>query len=74
MRVDTVSSRAFHAAQDRHSTQMVNDKFPARTIYGFEIVDGCQRRLFSARIAVNRKFTPNRINEIFCEFSPNLLQ
>jgi hypothetical protein len=74
MTADTVSSQAFRAARDRHSTQMVNDRFPARTIYGFEIVDGRRHRRFPARIAVNRKFTPNRINEIFCKFSPNLLQ
>jgi hypothetical protein len=32
-------SRGFNLSCDAHSTRMVNDRFPARSIYGFEMVD-----------------------------------
>src|SRR5436190_2239899 len=36
---NSVYSRGFNLSRDAHSTQMVNDRFPARSIYGFEMVD-----------------------------------
>ncbi|KRR10117.1 hypothetical protein CQ12_27960 [Bradyrhizobium jicamae] len=67
----TASSQGFRASRELHSTRMVNDRFPAPRFYGFEMVDALLVHIF---IAINRKFTPNRIFQIFCEFSPNLLQ
>jgi hypothetical protein len=37
--VNTARSPGFRAPGTAHSTQMVNDRFPARSIYGFEMVD-----------------------------------
>jgi hypothetical protein len=48
---------------------MVNIGFPAPSWYGFEMVDapgGCHS---NAKIAINRKFTPNQISRIFGGFS-----
>jgi hypothetical protein len=53
-----------------HSTRMVNARFPARSIYGFEMVDGRTAPGLRVRAAINRKFTPNRMIAIFGEFSP----
>jgi hypothetical protein len=53
---------------------MVNDRFPARLIYGFEMVDAPPTAGFAASSIINRKFTPNRIFVVFCKFSPNLVQ
>jgi hypothetical protein len=52
-----------------HSARMVNGGFPERRGYGFGMVDAPKRCIFVAKIAINRKFTPNRINRIFREFS-----
>jgi hypothetical protein len=71
---DTVSALWFHTPRGLHSTRMVNDRFPARPIYGFEMVDVPLATDFAAFSTINRKFTPNRIFEIFCKFSPNLVQ
>jgi hypothetical protein len=46
---------------------MVNAGFPARRAYGFERVDAGR----VANAAVNRKFTPNQISGIVCEFPSN---
>jgi hypothetical protein len=35
----TASSREFRALRELHLAQMVNDRFPARQSYGFEMVD-----------------------------------
>jgi hypothetical protein len=53
---------------------MVNDRFRAASIYGFEMVDARAARTFHAIVAINRKFTPNRIIAVFDEFSPTLPQ
>jgi hypothetical protein len=53
---------------------MVNDRFRAASIYGFEMVDALMARTFRAMVVINRKFTPNRIITIFSEFSPTLPQ
>jgi hypothetical protein len=53
--------------------RMVNDRFPARSIYGFEMVDAPPAHFF-VFAAINRKFTPNRIIAIFSEFSADLPQ
>ncbi|MCA6116209.1 hypothetical protein J6524_15085 [Bradyrhizobium sp. WSM 1738] len=52
----------------------MNEEFPARTIYGFEMVDALPMPAFHALSVINRKFTPNRIFEILGKFSPNLVQ
>jgi hypothetical protein len=53
---------------------MVNDRFPARSNYGFEMVDARAARTFRAALVVNRKFTPNRIVAVFRKFSAILPQ
>jgi len=53
---------------------MVNDRFRAASIYGFEMVDARAARTFRAMVVINRKFTPNRITVIFGEFSAALPQ
>jgi hypothetical protein len=53
---------------------MVNDRFRAASIYGFEMVDARMAQLLRAMVAINLKFTPNRIIAIFSEFSPILPQ
>jgi hypothetical protein len=53
---------------------MVNDRFRAASIYGFEMVDARAARTFRAMVVINRKFTPNRIIAIFGEFSATLPQ
>jgi hypothetical protein len=53
---------------------MVNDRFPARSIYGFEMVDTPGGPPISGVSAINRKFTPNRTIRVFSEFSPILSQ
>jgi hypothetical protein len=60
--------------RDAHSTRMVNARFPARSIYGFEMVDGRTAPTLRAMVAINRKFTPNRMIAIFSEFSATLPQ
>jgi hypothetical protein len=54
-----------------HSIRMVNDGFPCRRAYGFEMVDAPHPSLRPAKARINRKFTPNQISRIFCSFSPN---
>ena len=71
---NTVHSREFHVPHNVHSTRMVNDRFRAASIYGFEIVDARAARNFRAIVVINRKFTPNRIIAIFSEFSATLPQ
>jgi len=53
---------------------MVNDRFRAASVYGFEMVDARAARNFRAMVAINRKFTPNRIIRNFSEFSADLPQ
>jgi hypothetical protein len=53
---------------------MVNDRFRAASIYGFEMVDARAARTLRAIVGINRKFTPNRIIAIFSEFSATLPQ
>jgi hypothetical protein len=53
---------------------MVNDRFRAGSIYGFEMVDARAARILRAIVVINLKFTPNRIIAIFSEFSATLLQ
>jgi hypothetical protein len=36
---NTAYSRGFNVSCDAHSTRMVNDRFPAQSIYSFEMVD-----------------------------------
>jgi hypothetical protein len=54
-----------------HSIRMVNDGFPGRRAYGFEMVDAPGASLQRAKARINRKFTPNQISRIFRNFSPN---
>jgi hypothetical protein len=49
--------------------QMVNDGFPERTGYGFEMVDARGASALLRRAGINRKFTPNPIARIFRKFS-----
>jgi len=37
---NSVQSPGFNVSRDAHSARMVNDRFPPRSIYGFEMVDG----------------------------------
>jgi hypothetical protein len=53
---------------------MVNDRFRAASIYGFEMVDARAARILRAIVVINRKFTPNRFIAIFSEFSATLPQ
>jgi hypothetical protein len=53
---------------------MVNGGFPPPSIYGFEMVDTPGLARGWPFTAINRKFTPNRINRIFSDFSPTLPQ
>jgi hypothetical protein len=53
---------------------MVNDRFRAASIYGFEMVDARAARTFRAIVVINRKFTPNRIIPVFGKFSAILPQ
>jgi hypothetical protein len=48
---------------------MVNEGFPAQLQYGFEMVDTARAGHSSPKNGINRKFTPNQIIRIFCEFS-----
>jgi hypothetical protein len=48
--------------------RMVNARFPARALYGFEMVDAAADRVFSPQTGVNRKFTPNQIIRVFRKF------
>jgi hypothetical protein len=48
---------------------MVNAGFPARSRYGFEMVDAARNAILPPEAGVNRKFTPNQIIRIFGEFS-----
>jgi hypothetical protein len=49
---------------------MVNERFPERIRYGFEMVDAPVAAISLVKSAINRKFTPNRIIRIFRKFSP----
>jgi hypothetical protein len=49
---------------------MVNVRFPERVGYGFEMVDAADVSVPLREAVINRKFTPNLINRIFCKFSP----
>jgi hypothetical protein len=69
-----VHSPTFHASLNAHSARMVNDRFRAASIYGFEMVDARAARTLRAMVVINRKFTPNRIIAIFSEFSATLPQ
>jgi hypothetical protein len=50
---------------------MVNDGFPHRRAYGFEMVDAPGASRQSAKARINRKFTPNQISRILRQFSAN---
>jgi hypothetical protein len=54
-----------------HSIRMVNDGFPHRRAYGFEMVDAPGASLQPAKARINRKFTPNQISRILRRFSAN---
>jgi hypothetical protein len=69
-----VVSPGFHPFHGPHSARMVNDRFPAHSIYGFEMVDASIAPTFSCSPGVNRIFTPNRIIRNFGEFSADLAQ
>jgi hypothetical protein len=69
-----VHSRAFHGSRDAHSARMVNDRFKAASIYGFEMVDARAAPYLPAIVVINRKFTPNRIIPVFTKFSATLPQ
>jgi hypothetical protein len=49
--------------------RMVNVGFPAPSRYGFEMVATPDAPFATAACGINRKFTPNQIDRIFCEFS-----
>jgi hypothetical protein len=49
--------------------QMVNDGFPERDGYGFEMVDVRGASVLLRKTGINRKFTPNPITRIFRKFS-----
>ena len=49
--------------------QMVNGRFPAPALYGFEIVDAAVKAIVLQKAVINRKFTPNSINRSFRKFS-----
>jgi len=66
----TVSWRGFARREKVHSVQMVNVRFPERVGYGFEMVDAADVSVPLREAVINRKFTPNRMNRIFCKFSP----
>ena len=68
-RPKTVSSRGFADVAAAHSMQMVNVGFPEPAGYGFEMVDAPLHPVHCGKFVINRKFTPNRINRIFREFS-----
>jgi hypothetical protein len=53
---------------------MVNDRFRAASIYGFEMVDARAARTLRAIVVINRKYTPNRIIPVFGNFSATLPQ
>ena len=44
---NTVHSRGFRSVRDPHLTRMVNDRFPAGLIYGFEMVDAADGSTFA---------------------------
>src|ERR1700712_1672388 len=44
---NTVHWRGFNPFHGAHSTRMVNDRFPGRSIYGFESVDAPITAIFS---------------------------
>jgi hypothetical protein len=48
---------------------MVNERFPERARYGFEMVDARRGSDFTVKPGINRKFTPNQINPAFRKFS-----
>jgi hypothetical protein len=50
-----VHRRGFDAPRDAHSTRMVNDRFRAASIYGFEMVDARARTNFHAIVAHQSK-------------------
>jgi hypothetical protein len=52
---NTVHRRGFDAPRDAHSTRMVNDRFRATSIYGFEMVDARARTNFHAIVAHQSK-------------------
>jgi hypothetical protein len=47
--------RGFDAPHDAHSARMVNDRFRAASIYGFEMVDTRARPDFHAMVAHQSK-------------------
>jgi hypothetical protein len=53
---------------------MVNDRFRAASIYGFEMVDAPAGDCFGVVALINRKFTPNPIIAAFNKFSATLPQ
>jgi hypothetical protein len=49
--------------------RMVNDGFPDRARYGFEMVDAPGAPVLLRNSPINRKFTPNRIIRLLGKFS-----
>jgi hypothetical protein len=67
---NTVHSRGFNGARASHLMRMVNDRFPAQSIYGFEMVDapgGPRFAVFPSSIENLRRIEP-------FEFSAKLSQ
>jgi hypothetical protein len=67
-----VHSRAFHGSRDAHSARMVNDRFRAASIYGFEMVDARAARPFHAMVGHQSKIYAESIHcgfrKIFGDF------
>jgi hypothetical protein len=71
---NTVHSRGFHRARDPHLTRMVNDRFPARSSYGFEMVDapgGPRFPVFRPSIENLRRIEPFEFSANFRRFYLN---
>ena len=69
---NTVHSRSFSPLHRAHSTRMVNDRFPGRSIYGFEMVDARADPLFRVRRHQSKIYAESNhsnFRRIFDEFS-----
>ena len=71
---NTAHSCRFHASRAIHSTRMVNVWFPARSIYGFEMVDARARTRSAICVSSIKNLRRIKSIAIFREFSPALPQ
>jgi hypothetical protein len=66
---NTVHSRGFRGPRGPHLARMVNDRFRAASIYGFEMVDAAAARTFRHQSNIYAESNRSDFSRIFRAFT-----